>query len=81
MKKNGKIRRGRKRVRTLPPGLRKAVDALDGTTSTLASKVGVSPQAVSVWRKVPEKHLRRIHRLTGVPLEELRPDLFRLFRS
>ena len=72
-----KITRGRKRVRTLPPGLRKAVEAVGGTTSALAIKLGITPQAVAVWDKIPIAHVREIERITKVPREELRPDIYR----
>lgn len=29
------------------------------------------------WKKVPDKHLLKIEQITGIPREELRPDLYR----
>ena len=44
--------------------------------SELARRLGVSRQAVHLWRKVPPQHCRAIEQLTGIPAEEQRPDLF-----
>lgn len=42
----------------------------------LARKLGVTRQAVCKWRKIPDMHLRPVHKITGIPLHELRPDLY-----
>ena len=44
--------------------------------SMLAEKLGISRQAVQQWRKVPVGRARTIERITGIPREELRPDIF-----
>jgi hypothetical protein len=67
---------GRPRTRDLPPGIALAVEAVGGTTKALAELVGVSPQAVSAWDVIPANRVRRIEKITGVPREKLRPDLF-----
>lgn len=42
----------------------------------LARKLGITRQAVCKWRRVPDAHLRPLHKITGIPLHELRPDLY-----
>lgn len=37
---------------------------------------GVTPQAVWRWRRVPAEHALAIEKLTGIPRERLRPDIF-----
>lgn len=44
--------------------------------STLADLLGVSKQAVHQWRKVPVARAKEIEQITGIPREELRPDIF-----
>jgi DNA-binding transcriptional regulator YdaS (Cro superfamily) len=58
-------------------GLRKALDAA-GSRRKLARILGVSHQAMSKWHDVPAHWIIRIEQVTGVPREELRPDLYRL---
>jgi len=45
--------------------------------SRLAAALGCTKQTVSNWRttQVPDSWAVHIERLTGVPVEELRPDL------
>ncbi len=47
-----------------------------GSITTLATDLGISPQAVSVWRRVPAERAREVERITGIPRHELRPDLW-----
>jgi DNA-binding transcriptional regulator YdaS (Cro superfamily) len=47
-----------------------------GNKSKLAGKLGVSHQAVSQWRRCPHTHVIEVEKLSGVPREELRPDLY-----
>ena len=52
-----------------------------GGSSALARRIGVSPSAVTNWSKLvkrisPENAVR-IENVTGIPREEIRPDLFR----
>lgn len=42
----------------------------------LALKLGVSAQAISQWRQVPVSRVLDVERITGVPREELRPDIY-----
>ncbi|MBB3771554.1 DNA-binding transcriptional regulator YdaS (Cro superfamily) [Angulomicrobium tetraedrale] len=54
------------------------VSAIDriGSAAKLATLVGVSPQALSQWRRVPPLRVLDVERVTGVPRHELRPDLY-----
>ena len=36
----------------------------------------ITPQAISQWRKVPAERAMAVSEATGVPLHELRPDVF-----
>lgn len=56
-------------------GLKLAIEAA-GNASQLAAKLGVSAQAVWQWQRVPARHVIAIERLTLIPREQLRPDLF-----
>ncbi len=55
-------------------GLEKAIASL-GTAAELARRLGIAPQAVYQWERIPGKRVIETERLTGVPRQELRPDL------
>ena len=55
--------------------LQKAIDAA-GTGQQLAARIGVTPQALSQWHRVPARRVLSIERASGVPRHELRPDLY-----
>ena len=57
-------------------GLRLALEAAGGI-SELARRIGIARQAVQQWRRVPLDRILAVERATGVPREELRPDLYR----
>jgi DNA-binding transcriptional regulator YdaS (Cro superfamily) len=57
------------------PGVEIAI-AEAGGVRALARLVGVPPSAVSVWKLIPVKHVLKIEEATGIPKEELRPDIF-----
>lgn len=44
--------------------------------STLAMQLNISKQAVHQWRQVPATRARDIEGITGIPREELRPDVY-----
>lgn len=48
-----------------------------GAVTAIALATGVSRSAVSQWRKVPDRHLATVARITGKSPKDLRPDLFR----
>lgn len=43
----------------------------------LAGALGISYQAIQQWKKIPAERLVDIEKATGIPREELRPDLYR----
>jgi DNA-binding transcriptional regulator YdaS (Cro superfamily) len=47
-----------------------------GTASEFAKAIGVTPQAISQWVKVPIWKAAEVERVTGVPRSELRPDIW-----
>jgi DNA-binding transcriptional regulator YdaS (Cro superfamily) len=55
--------------------LQKAIDAA-GTGQRLAGRIGVTPQALSQWHRVPARRVLAVERASGVPRHELRPDLY-----
>lgn len=58
-------------------GLQTAIDKMRGVTN-LARKLKVTRSAIYQWGdKVPAERVVDIERLTGVPRELLRPDLYR----
>ena len=57
------------------PGLQKAIEAIGGI-SELARRLGLQRQAVSQWTQVPAGRMLMVQALTGIPLCELRPDLW-----
>lgn len=48
-----------------------------GGVTKLSEALGLSRAAVSLWRRIPAERVVEVERLTGVPREELRPDLYR----
>ena len=58
-------------------GMVEAVIAMR-TKAALAEALGLTPQAVSGWDKIPLSRLLDVERVTGVPREKLRPDLYRV---
>jgi hypothetical protein len=67
---------GRKRVNRLSPGLALALDALDGSSVTLARKLDITPQAIAQWDEIPVGRVKEIARITKVSRAKLRPDYF-----
>jgi TorA maturation chaperone TorD len=56
-------------------GLHEAIRAAGGV-SQLAGKIGISQPSVSNWIKVPAERVISVEKLTGVPRNVLRPDLY-----
>lgn len=56
--------------------IRKIAQSVGGIVA-LSQRLGLSRGAVSQWREVPANRIVEVERLTGVPREELRPDLYR----
>lgn len=42
----------------------------------LAREIGITRGAVAQWDRVPAERLGDVARVTGIPMERLRPDLF-----
>jgi DNA-binding transcriptional regulator YdaS (Cro superfamily) len=55
--------------------LQQAIDAA-GAGKALASRIGVTPQALSQWHRVPARRVLDVERASGVPRHALRPDLY-----
>lgn len=53
-------------------------EAKRGRKVRLARSLGLTPGAVSQWEQVPADKAVDVSRLTGIPVEELRPDVFRV---
>lgn len=47
-----------------------------GSSKALAAAIGVTPQALSQWRRVPPMRVLQVERATGVPRHKLRPDIY-----
>ncbi len=55
--------------------LRRAIQSVGGIYA-LARALGLTHQAIYQWEKCPVLRVLEIERLTGVPREELRPDVY-----
>ena len=64
-----------KRSPALQRGLERAI-AWAGSRTELARRLGISHPAVFQWEWVPISRVPEIERLTGIPREELRPDIY-----
>lgn len=53
------------------------LNAERGRRITLADALKINPSAISQWKEVPAERMGDVSRITGIPLEELRPDIFR----
>jgi DNA-binding transcriptional regulator YdaS (Cro superfamily) len=42
----------------------------------LAKSLGITHGAVNQWRRVPAERVVEVERITGIPREKLRPDLY-----
>jgi len=61
-------------MNTLTP-LQKAIAAA-GNRSELARRLGIKVQSIQQWDRIPAERVIDIERVTGVPRQELRPDLY-----
>ncbi|WP_081623477.1 Cro/CI family transcriptional regulator [Hoeflea sp. 108] len=53
-----------------------AVEVAGGPAALARSIGGLTPQAVSQWRKCPPERVLDVERITGVSRHLLRPDIF-----
>jgi DNA-binding transcriptional regulator YdaS (Cro superfamily) len=58
------------------PGLSKAIEAAGGVRA-LARALKCAHTSILQWTKVPYRRLLDVERVTGMPREELRPELYR----
>jgi DNA-binding transcriptional regulator YdaS (Cro superfamily) len=56
-------------------GKKLAIEAAGGVRA-LGRKIGLSHSAILFWPKIPAERVVQIERVTGVPREKLRPDLY-----
>lgn len=61
-------------------GLDKAIAAA-GSQAELARRLGLNRATICEWTQVPARHIVAVEMATGVPREELRPDLYRTAQS
>lgn len=62
-------------MKARPTGLQKAIAAV-GTMTELGRLIGLTPQAIAKWRRVPAERCLEVERVTGVSRFELRPDIY-----
>jgi DNA-binding transcriptional regulator YdaS (Cro superfamily) len=48
-----------------------------GGESALARALGIKVQSVQKWKKIPADRIIAVEQATGIPREQLRPDLYR----
>ena len=48
-----------------------------GGVSRLARALGIRYQSIQIWRRIPADRIVAIEGATGIPREQLRPDLYR----
>lgn len=56
--------------------LERAKEAAGGPGGLARALGGITPQAISQWRRVPAERVLEIERVTMVPRHELRPDIY-----
>jgi DNA-binding transcriptional regulator YdaS (Cro superfamily) len=56
-------------------GLQLAIAAA-GSMRKLGDKLGISAQAIQQWKQIPAHQIIAVERVTGIPREKLRPDLY-----
>ncbi|XYD07449.1 Cro/CI family transcriptional regulator [Methylobacterium sp. NMS12] len=57
------------------PSLQRAFKSR-GDAIRVARALGISPQAVSQWRRIPPLRVLDVERVTKIPRQQLRPDLY-----
>ena len=56
-------------------GLESALKAASSATA-LARAIGVTSQAIAQWRRIPAERCQAVSAATGIPLHDLRPDIY-----
>lgn len=57
------------------PGFMAAIEAA-GSANKLAEGLGITPQALSQWKRVPPLRVLAVSQLTGLAPHILRPDVY-----
>jgi DNA-binding transcriptional regulator YdaS (Cro superfamily) len=52
------------------------IRAQRGMLAKIAHDIGQTRAAVAKWKKVPAERVVEVERITGIPRQKLRPDLF-----
>ena len=60
----------------MPDGM-SLIRAERGLQARLARELGITSAAVAKWQRVPEDRLLDVERISGIPRNKLRPDLYR----
>lgn len=47
-----------------------------GLMAEIARRLNIRSSAVAMWTRVPAERVADVERITGIPREKLRPDLF-----
>ncbi|WP_307280337.1 transcriptional regulator [Labrys wisconsinensis] len=47
-----------------------------GGASAAGRALGITPQAVGQWRRIPAERVLTLEKISGIPRHELRPDLY-----
>lgn len=47
-----------------------------GGQTALAAKLGLTKMAINYWKRVPDRHVRKVAYITGIGMKRLRPDLY-----
>jgi DNA invertase Pin-like site-specific DNA recombinase len=71
--------RGRPAVKE-PDAIVKKLFAIHGMQSQIADACGIRSQAVSQWKRVPGHWVQIVSEVTGIPPEQIRPDIFKARR-
>ena len=57
------------------------IRAKRGLMAKIAKDLGVTRSAVTKWDRIPAEVVVEVERITGMPREQLRPDLYRAIAS
>jgi DNA-binding transcriptional regulator YdaS (Cro superfamily) len=55
--------------------IKRVVEKAGGVTP-LARHLGIRMESIYSWTQIPAKRVVEVERITGIPREELRPDVF-----
>jgi DNA-binding transcriptional regulator YdaS (Cro superfamily) len=66
---------GRRPVPAWDPAISK-IRKQRGLAMRIAEKLGIRPQAVHAWRKVPASRVLEVEKITGFSRQCLRPDFY-----